>query len=457
MADHSENSSSNVILALCAALIAIVGGGWFLLDSEGDAPTISGPRPTLTTGAIPAEEPDSGAEPTADADDPTTEPPGSEPVATTEQAQPIETVAPTTVDSDLRKARLAAEADILVDPAEQSALYYYGRVLAAEPGHEVANAELNEVLGRLAMTTTDLLTSERYSDALELADKVSAVRPDHALVNQVQQTLNQLSGEFVTNAMQYAENGDDSGATEALASAEALPGRNAEYIEAVRESINDLLREKANERAEIVETERANAARETADWMARVRDAIAAGNLVGSDDDSAQAALAERGDDDEIAGQLREELLSAVLANASTSVFEGDLDTASSLATAAREIDPESTEVTDLLAAIDRAYITQESARVLPVTELVRLTNVRANYPRRAEERGISGWVEVVFTVSTSGQTEDVTVTGAEPPNIFNSAATNAVAQWTFQPRVYRGQPIPQRATARLVFRLQDQ
>lgn len=460
MADHSENSSSNVILVLCAALLAIVGVGWFFLDSESDTPGTPALRPVVTTGEIPTEtEAPAAAAADDNADTAAPEPAAEQLTSDADNADAIE-LEPTTpvlVDSDLRKARLAAEADILVDPAEQSALYYYGRVLAVEPGHEVANAELNEVLGRLAMTATDMLGDQSYTEALELADKVALVRPDHALVNQVQQTLNQLSGDLVTQAMQLAEDGDESGATGALAQAEALPGRNAEYFQAVRESVSDLLQEKATERAEIVETERANTARETADWMSRVRSAIADDNLIGAGEGSAMAALAERDGDDEISSQLRTELLSAVLANASNSVFAGDLDNASDLAAAAAEIAPDSDDVAEFRTALDRAYVAQESARVLPATELVRLTNVPADYPRRAEERGISGWVEVIFTVLPNGQTGDIAVTGAEPPNVFDRSAQDAVEQWTFQPRMYRGQAIAQRATARLVFRLQEE
>lgn len=474
MVDHTENTSSNVILVLCASLLAIVGGGWFLLDTDLDATPSVGLRPTVTTSEIPATSADPDNESlTADVADPptdealtdATEAGADEVELDTESdgdAMDAETYdapvpAAATIDSDLRKARLAAEAEILTDPANQSALFYYGRVLGAEPGHEVANAELNEVLGRLAMTATDLLANGQYDEALELADKVSVVRADHALVNQVQQTLNQLSGDLVTRAMQQAESGDDDAAAEALAEAEALPGRNAEYFQAVRASVDDLLQEKADERAELVETERASAARQTADWMASVRGAIAAGNLIEPDGESALAALAERDVDDEIAGQLRDELLSAILASASTNVFEGNLDRASDLAAAAQGINPDSENVTQFLSALTQAYVTQESARVLPVTELNRLTNVPANYPRRAEERGISGWVEVLFTVSTGGRTEDITVVGAEPDNVFDSSAIKAVEQWTFQPRMYRGEAIPQRATARLVFRLQGE
>ena len=456
MDEQNQNSSTNVILVISAALIVIVAGGWFLLDGDaGDSSEVTNrpvnPAPPPAPVADSAVDESSGAEPAMAAAS----------VAAPEPLQPTAAVAadePTSisaqVESDLRKARLAAEADILSDPPDQSALHYYARVLDTDPNHEVAAAELNEVLARLNMTATGYLAEEDYESALGLANQVSAVRPDHALVNEVQQTLDRISGEFVTNAMQRAEAGDASGANEQIALAEALPGRNGEYFRAVRESIDDLLEEKAEAKAELEESARASAARETAAWMEKVRAAITAGRLISPENESAMDFIKERDADDEIAGQLRKELLSAILADASRGISAGNFDSANTLLEAAAEVEPESADIRDLKAALDDAYIARESARVLPVTELKSIRKVPAEYPRRAEERGISGWVELVFTVSPLGTTEDVTVAGAEPQNIFNKTALAAVEQWTFEPREFRGQAIAQRATVRLVFQL---
>ena len=87
--------------------------------------------------------------------------------------------------------------------------------------------------------------------------------------------------------------------------------------------------------------------------------------------------------------------------------------------------------------------------------ELVRLNVVAARYPRRAESRGISGWVEIMFTVTPTGETSDIDVAGAEPLEIFDDSAIEAVEQWTFEPKEFRGRTISQRAIARLVYRLQ--
>jgi protein TonB len=87
--------------------------------------------------------------------------------------------------------------------------------------------------------------------------------------------------------------------------------------------------------------------------------------------------------------------------------------------------------------------------------ELVSVKTVPPRYPRRASDRGITGWVIVEFTVTTDGKTGDIEVQQSVPERIFNKAATDAVEQWTFEPVVYRGRTINQRAAARLSFALQ--
>jgi protein TonB len=59
---------------------------------------------------------------------------------------------------------------------------------------------------------------------------------------------------------------------------------------------------------------------------------------------------------------------------------------------------------------------------------------VEPTYPRNALTRRVAGWVEVAFTVDTSGRTRDVRVINADPPGIFEKAALAAVNRWRFDP-----------------------
>ncbi len=87
--------------------------------------------------------------------------------------------------------------------------------------------------------------------------------------------------------------------------------------------------------------------------------------------------------------------------------------------------------------------------------ELVQVKTASPRYPRRAMERGVSGWVDIYFTVTASGETTEITVDQSEPKSVFDRAAIEAVEKWAFQPVEFRGRVINQRAAARLVFRLE--
>lgn len=433
MENENQNSSITILLVICVAVLAIVGLGWFFLDGDNG-----------TDDAIVGDQSSPAVQPSAAAGQPAPE-----------VAERPEIAVASGVDADLRKARLAAEADILTEPENQSALYYYRRVIEAEPGNEVANAELNAVLGRLAVAAAELLAAEDFDEAYKLAQQVVPVRPDHALVNDVQQTLNQVSGDRVTQAMQLAEDGDNDAAMAMLAQAEALPGQNRSYFQAVRESMDDLLQARIAADAEKAESDRLAAARTVREWMEKVRGAISDGRLIDPAGENAREFLEESNDDNEIVGQLREELRSAVMATASANIESGDFDNAERFVIAAEEMDADSDEVIQMRATLEQGYIARAGSEVIPITEMVRVTAVPAQYPRRAELLGISGWVDVHFTVTPDGGTADIEIAAAEPESVFDSSAIKAVEQWKFEPREYRGQTIAQRTGARLAFRLQ--
>lgn len=69
------------------------------------------------------------------------------------------------------------------------------------------------------------------------------------------------------------------------------------------------------------------------------------------------------------------------------------------------------------------------------------LTTIPPQYPTRAAEEGIEGWVLVSFTVTPEGLVDESSITtlDAEPAEIFDRSARTAAAQFTFQPRVVNG------------------
>jgi protein TonB len=67
------------------------------------------------------------------------------------------------------------------------------------------------------------------------------------------------------------------------------------------------------------------------------------------------------------------------------------------------------------------------------------IVKVAPQYPRRALQKGIEGHVIVEFTVTALGTVIDPKVIDANPPNIFNRAAMNAVKRFKYKPKIMDG------------------
>ncbi|MFC6633285.1 energy transducer TonB [Microbulbifer taiwanensis] len=75
------------------------------------------------------------------------------------------------------------------------------------------------------------------------------------------------------------------------------------------------------------------------------------------------------------------------------------------------------------------------------------IVKVQPQYPRRALQRGIEGYVIVEYTVTTNGSVRDPKVIEAftldgNPTTIFNRAAIKSAMKYKYKPRVQDGQAI---------------
>ena len=62
-------------------------------------------------------------------------------------------------------------------------------------------------------------------------------------------------------------------------------------------------------------------------------------------------------------------------------------------------------------------------------------------YPRRAAERGLCGWVDLMYSVTASGGTANPVVTGSSS-SMFESAAKKAALKYKYKPRQVAGKPV---------------
>jgi protein TonB len=90
-------------------------------------------------------------------------------------------------------------------------------------------------------------------------------------------------------------------------------------------------------------------------------------------------------------------------------------------------------------------------------SEPVPVVRVNPQYPPRAAERGIEGWVELLFGISATGTVQDAEVMNSHPGNVFDRAALRAVRRWKYNPKIEDGKPVERHGiTVRLEFSLQD-
>ena len=75
---------------------------------------------------------------------------------------------------------------------------------------------------------------------------------------------------------------------------------------------------------------------------------------------------------------------------------------------------------------------------------LVAVLRVEPDYPARAEQFGLEGWVLVEFDVTAAGTVDNVAVIEASD-RLFEAAAKRAARGFRYKPRIVDGQPLPSR------------
>jgi len=297
------------------------------------------------------------------------------------------------VDEVLALAGERLEEGALTSPANDNARYYYQLALSNNPGNAAAQTGLTVVASKIVLQAREEIDGGRFSTA-------------EALLAEARQ-LDPQSAELAAS-------------TKALA--EARQRVEDDRLRAERERRAAAERQQAEKRA----AEQRQAAEREAEQR-RAAEAAAA---------AAAAAAA-----------------TAASASAATSADAGAADS--------NTAEPEAAEAAEPVA--EEAAAPAEAAEPVPVRDqapvaastLTRKKYVAPRYPRSAERRNVSGWVDVVFTVTADGSVADIEVVGSEPGDTFVDSATRAVEKWEFEPVVEDGQIVEKRAGVRMMFAIE--
>jgi len=88
-------------------------------------------------------------------------------------------------------------------------------------------------------------------------------------------------------------------------------------------------------------------------------------------------------------------------------------------------------------------------------SDVVPIVRVNPQYPLRASEKGIEGWVAVEFTISKTGTVKNPRVIGNYPNSIFDREALKAIRKWKYNPKIEDGEPVERPGVkVRLTFEL---
>ena len=150
--------------------------------------------------------------------------------------------------------------------------------------------------------------------------------------------------------------------------------------------------------------------------------------------------------------QISAALQSQILDRARTSLDAGDLDKAEALVQKASSLGASS----DLEAMNNKIRQRRAGGDVLQMPEqsLTRINKLDVEYPQRALQSNVEGWVELAYTVGPDGSVSKIKVLNASPPRTFESSATHAVGRLRYQPVIQGGKAIPVSTQVRIVFRV---
>jgi len=293
----------------------------------------------------------------------------------------------------------------LLEPANDNARYYFRLALSGDPENVAAKQGLSVIASKLAMQARTATDNGNLDEAEALLAQSNGLDPDNV---------------------------------ELAAAITALADRRAAIAAAQREA-------EARRRAEA--EQRAADARAAAEREAeqkRAEEAAAAAALAASID---QAAAATEDQPQIEAASLADDQppIEAASLPVEQPVANTDENTDGGSAAGAQAA-PAETANTPVAAA---------SQAPTSVRELNRIKYVAPKYPRSAQRRNLSGWVDVVFTVDTTGLVKNVEVRDSEPGETFAAAATRAVEKWEFEPVVENGRVVEKRVGVRMMFALE--
>ena len=354
------------------------------------------------------------------------------------------------LDNPLRMAQLAYKAGMLDQPPQYSAWTLYRQVLAKQPGNEEAKQGLAQVAKDLLKRANVAVEQGRYDDARRTANRILSAFPKDA-------GAHSLLAKLPAAAPQ-------SSAPPVVASTPSAPARSAP-ARIVEPKAAPKPRQESKQSSRQAPTAPAFASQApeqpTVDQLLKAdqafHKAMHDNHLLTPANGSAEyyaGVLAKLAPKNEMTVNAQHALFNELLSRSRQAIAALDTDAAKAWIDAAAKLGVDPAAVTKARNALTDKLVAMESQRPLPASSMKLTSYAAPKYPNSALQRGIEGWVDLEFTVGQNGKTQDIKITDSSNGGFFRKASINAVKQWQFQPRVFMGRTIAQRAFTKINFSL---
>lgn len=432
----------DLMLWIAGAGIAALGLAWLLLS-----------HPWSTSAPPDVAQP--AASPQAAAPAP---PAGADQAAGANQAAG-EAAADSGLDNPLRMAQLAYKAGMLDQPEQYSAWALFRQVLAKNPGDAAAKQGLAKVAQDLLQRADVAVEQGRYDDARGTAKRVLDAFPDdsdaRSLLAKIRAAAPQASTPPVVPSAPTPPQGAAAPSPDVRAApppkkAAAKPRKRTQPKPAKQSAPAPAVASEAPQAPDLGRLLKAHEA---------FRKAMSGNHLLTPADTSAKhyvAVMTQLASDNEMTVNAQQTLFKELLSRSRQALKALDTDAARAWIDAAADLGVDPAAVAEARNALTDKVVAMESQRPLPASALKLVSYAAPEYPRRAIEHDIEGWVDLEFTVAKDGTTSEIKVTGSKNDYYFHEAAVAAVQQWRFKPRVLMGRTIAQRVFTKINFTLSD-
>ncbi|HEX3950441.1 MAG TPA: energy transducer TonB [Steroidobacteraceae bacterium] len=295
----------------------------------------------------------------------------------------------------LKLVETRVQQDHLIDPRNDSAVYYLDQAKQAGAAGPALQAQVQELDKRMTQMARGAIQQRNFSEADRILTEMHGIGAPQAALSSLQRELN-----------------------------------------AAR---NSLAAQKP----------------ETPPYLELAQSRLTQGKLTDPDNDSAFFYVNQLRAADPKNGGLAQ-ILNAVqvqiLDRARTALDAGDVEKSEALLQKAASLGASP----DLDALSDRIRKRKAGGDVLQMPEqsLTRLNKLDVQYPTRALQNNVEGSVEIGYTVAADGSVGNVKVLNADPPRTFETAATKAVSHLRYQPVIQGGKAIAVGTQVRIVFRV---